>query len=67
MTSERPRWMRTVLAAALSGAVWAIAAGNGYAFEMIWLPAVVVAAAWSRRSSRRACLPRLFASTSKHE
>jgi hypothetical protein len=40
--------MRTVLAGALSGAVWAIAAGNRYALETIWLPAVVVAAASSR-------------------
>jgi hypothetical protein len=65
MTSERSRWTRTVLAAALSGAVWAIAAGNGYALETIWLPAIVVAAAWARRSPRRLCLPRLLKSTAR--
>jgi hypothetical protein len=31
-------------------ALWALAAVHGYAWEMIWLPAVVAGAAWPRDS-----------------
>jgi hypothetical protein len=48
-------WLGTVLAAALSGAVWVVAASKGYALEMIWLPAVAVGAAWPRRRTQRRC------------
>ena len=65
MTFEHAPWMRTVLAAALSGAVWVVAAANRYALETIWLPAVAVAAAWPRRAQARACLPRLSSTTAK--
>jgi hypothetical protein len=31
---------------ALGGAAFGVAAWNGHAMEMLWLPAVVLAAAW---------------------
>jgi hypothetical protein len=64
MTFERA-WSRTVLAGALSSAVWVVAAINGYALETIWLPAVAVAAAWPRHAQARACLPRLRSTSAK--
>jgi hypothetical protein len=51
--------LRTVLAGALASAVWAVAASNGDALELLWLPAGVVGAAWPRRPRVRACFPRL--------
>jgi hypothetical protein len=63
MTSNAHPALRTVLAGALSGAVWVVAGTNGYALETIWLPAV--AAAWPRRAETRACLPRLWSITAK--
>ena len=53
----RTIWARTVAAAALSGAVWLVASRNGYAPEMIWLPAVGIGAA-GPRSSRKPCVRR---------
>ena len=41
-------------------ALWALAAANGYAWEMLWLPAVVAGAAWSHYTpTREHCLRRL--------
>jgi hypothetical protein len=37
---------RAVAAFAFGGAAFGVAAWNGYALEMLWLPAVVLAAAW---------------------
>jgi hypothetical protein len=54
--------MRTVLGAVLSAAVWVVAATKGHALEMIWLPAVVIGAAWPR-GPKAACLPRLRRTT----
>jgi len=41
-----------VVAVAFGGAVaiFGLAAANGYAWEMVWLPAVILAAAWGPKS-----------------
>jgi hypothetical protein len=54
------RWI-TPLAALFCGlAVFVLAAINGHAFEVIWLPAVLLAASWPSDSKRmlRDCLQR---------
>ncbi len=38
------------LVIALGAAVYGMAAWNGYALEMLWFPAVVLAAAWPPRN-----------------
>jgi hypothetical protein len=50
------------LAFALGVGIYALAAVNGYAWEMLWLPAVMVGAAWpeERNGSVRNCLRRLL-------
>ena len=65
MRFKRSPWAWTLLVAAVSGAFWVVAAFQGYALEMIWLPAVVVGAAWPRRGRGPACLPRLSSLTTK--
>jgi hypothetical protein len=40
--TRRSKWTPLIVAAALSGAVWGVSAANGYALQMIWLPAVVL-------------------------
>jgi hypothetical protein len=54
-------WAATLFVGVLSGAVWLIAALNGYAIEMLWLPAVALGAAWPRKRGQRssACAARL--------
>jgi hypothetical protein len=46
------KWLPVVVAAALSGAVWLLAATHGHAVELLWLPGVVIAAAWPRAPHR---------------
>jgi hypothetical protein len=41
---------RALTALAFGGATFGVAAWNGYALEMLWLPAVVLAAAWPPRN-----------------
>ena len=56
------KWMPAILAGSMSAIVWSIAAAEGYAFQTIWLPGVVIAAAWPRRrhgTSLTACRARL--------
>ena len=40
------RWTVAVIADALAAAVWGLAASKGHGWEMIWLPAVAMGAAW---------------------
>ena len=53
--------MRAVLAVAAAAAVFGLAVANGHPWELVWLPAVVLAAASPDRSSGglRSCLRRL--------
>jgi hypothetical protein len=37
---------RLGLASLLSAEIWLLAALNGYALEMLWLPAAVIGASW---------------------
>ena len=61
------KWTETVIAASLSGAVWVVAAVNGYALETLWLPAVVIAAVWPRRATPQACGRRLRGDSTRSE
>jgi hypothetical protein len=65
MRSPDRKWLGTVLAAELSGAVWLVAASRGYALEMIWLPAVAVGAAWPHEATKPWCRPRSRRSAAK--
>jgi hypothetical protein len=51
--------MPLLIAAALSLGIWAIAAAQGYGWELLWLPAVVTGAAWPGRSRLGDCRRRL--------
>ena len=42
------RWLPLVLTTGAALALWALAAANGYAWQLIWLPAAVAGAAWPR-------------------
>jgi hypothetical protein len=51
----RRRW--TVLATAGGAAIFGLAAANGHAWEMLWLPGVMLGASWPRkRANLRTCL-----------
>jgi hypothetical protein len=39
-----------IFALAFGAAAYGVAVWNGYALELVWLPAVVLAAAWPPRS-----------------
>jgi hypothetical protein len=55
------RWLPLALTTGAALALWALAAANGYAWQLIWLPATVAGAAWPRHSTRTLnnCLHRL--------
>ena len=57
-----PRWMpprRAALAGLIGIAILGLAAANGHAFELLWLPAVLVGAAWpTDGTTLRRCLRR---------
>jgi hypothetical protein len=40
------RWRPLAIATSVALALWALAAGHGYAWETIWLAAAVAGAAW---------------------
>ena len=50
------------LAFALGVGIYALAAANGYAWDVLWLPAVMVGAAWPYRPDGRlkSCLRQLL-------
>jgi hypothetical protein len=52
------KWLKTVVAAELSGAAWLVAASDGYGLELLWLPAVAIGAAWPREATKPRCRPR---------
>ena len=47
------RWLPLAFTTGAALALWALAAANGYAWQLIWLPAVVAGAAWPRHRTRR--------------
>ena len=55
------RWLPLALTTGAALALWALAAANGYAWRLIWLPAAVAGAAWPRHRTRTLdnCLRRL--------
>ena len=52
----------TALAFVLGVGIYALAVVNGYAWEMLWLPAVTVGAAWPYKpdGGLKSCLRRLL-------
>jgi hypothetical protein len=46
------RWLPLALSTGAALALWALAAANGYAWQLIWLPAAVAGAAWPRHHTR---------------
>jgi hypothetical protein len=55
MRNHMTRWAATLAAGICALAVWGIAAGHGHGWELIWLPAVVLGAAWPRSALRSRC------------
>ena len=55
------RWLPLAFTTGAALALWALAAANGYAWQLIWLPAAVAGAAWPRHRTRTLdnCLRRL--------
>jgi len=47
----RNRWAPFALVTGAALGIWALAAVRGYAWQMLWLPAVVAGAAWPRQSA----------------
>ena len=45
------KWRATLAVSACGITVWVVAARNGYGWEMLWLPAVLTAAAWPRTTT----------------
>ena len=45
-------WLPFALVTTLAVAIWVVAATQGHAWEMIWLPAVVAGAAWPSRHKK---------------
>ena len=46
------RWLPLAFTTGAALALWALAAANGYAWQLIWLPAAVAGAAWPRHHTR---------------
>jgi hypothetical protein len=46
------RWLRFTIATGGALTLWGLAAVQGYAWPMIWLPAAVAGAAWPRPKGR---------------
>jgi hypothetical protein len=46
-------WAPTIVVAVLSMGIWFLAARDGFALEMIWLPGAVTGAAWPRLERTR--------------
>jgi hypothetical protein len=61
MRARSTRWRSFVILTGFAVGIWLVAAVHGYAWEMLWLPAVIAGASWPRgRTSRSgACLRRL--------
>lgn len=61
MHAHMKRWAPFVVLTSLALGAWALAAVHGYAWQMIWLPAVVAGAAWPQRTrlALHHCLRRL--------
>jgi hypothetical protein len=55
------RWLPLAFTTGAALALWALATANGYAWQLIWLPAAVAGAAWPRHRTRTLdkCLRRL--------
>jgi hypothetical protein len=54
------RWLPLALTTSAALAILALAAAHGYAWQLIWLPAVIAGAAWPghRKTALEKCLRR---------
>ena len=43
------RWRLFTIVTGLAVGIWILAAVHGYAWQMVWLPAVIAGASWPRR------------------
>jgi hypothetical protein len=59
MDMLRNRWLPLVSTTYAAVVIWAVAAANGHAWQMSWLPAAVAGAAWPRPLRTPDCLRRL--------
>lgn len=48
MRARNTHWSLFAILTGLAGAGWLVAALHGYAWEMLWLPAVIAGASWPR-------------------
>jgi hypothetical protein len=57
-TTDRRLWGWRLVALAAGGAAFGLAASNGQALEMLWLPAVILGAIWpyGSKGTLRSCL-----------
>lgn len=54
------KWTVPLVVDAVALAIWALAAAKGHGLEMLWLPAVVIGAAWPSNPRRlRGCIARV--------
>ena len=53
MHAHRHPWIPFALLTVIAVAIWALAAVHGYAWQMLWLPAVIAGAAWPGHGKRR--------------
>jgi hypothetical protein len=49
------RWVPFAILAGLALGIWVLSAMEGYAWQMLWLPAVIAGAAWPAHVGRTRC------------
>lgn len=55
------RWRRPLVALGFGAAIFGLSVGRGHGLELLWLPAVLLAATWphEQKSTARVCFDRL--------
>lgn len=61
MSARNTRWRPFAILTGLAVGIWLLSAVHGYAWQMLWLPAVIAGASWprGRTGGIGACLRRL--------
>ena len=55
MHLRNTRWLPFAVLTGLALSVWIASAVRGYAWQMLWLPAVIAGAAWPGHRGRTRC------------